>query len=125
MEAPPFVKKAVNTPKSWPGVFQPFYLAGSSVGRDVSVIAVGRKAVRRRAAAAAVMETTSTEKKGRKGKMHLLQWREMPRHLQFNPYIMTGYRPLLSPWGCINSIFYMHNETVNILTHGKKGTFFI
>lgn len=51
--------------------------------------------------------------------MHLLQWNDMPRHLQFNPYIMSGYRPLLSAWGCLNSIFYLHNETVNILTHGN------
>uniref|UniRef100_A0A1Y1LL88 Uncharacterized protein n=1 Tax=Photinus pyralis TaxID=7054 RepID=A0A1Y1LL88_PHOPY len=26
----------------------------------------------------------------------LLQWKDMPKHLQFNPYIFTGYRPLLS-----------------------------
>lgn len=49
----------------------------------------------------------------------LLHWRDMPRHLQFNPYIFTGYRPLLSIWGCIHSLFYIHNETINIITHGK------
>lgn len=49
----------------------------------------------------------------------LLLWEDMPRHLQFNPYVKTGYRPLLSAWGCIHSLFYLHNETVNILTHGK------
>lgn len=48
----------------------------------------------------------------------LLRFEDMPKHLQFNPYILTGYRPLLSTWGCINSIFYVHNETINILTHG-------
>lgn len=48
----------------------------------------------------------------------LLHWRDMPKHLQFNPYIFTGYRPMLSIWGCINSLFYMHNETINIITHG-------
>lgn len=52
-------------------------------------------------------------------KSHLLQWKDMPKHLQFNPYIFTGYRPLLSAWGCLNSLFYLHNETINILTHGK------
>lgn len=52
-------------------------------------------------------------------KTHLLQWKDMPKHLQFNPYIFTGYRPLLSVWGCLNSLFYLHNETINILTHGK------
>lgn len=49
----------------------------------------------------------------------LLQWKEMPRHLQFNPYVHTGYRPLTNFKGCLNSLFYYHNETVNILTHGE------
>lgn len=49
----------------------------------------------------------------------LLPWSDMPRHLQFNPYIYTGYRPLMNAWGCITSLFYVHNETVNILTHGE------
>jgi hypothetical protein len=51
--------------------------------------------------------------------IQLLQWEDMPKHLQFNPYVKTGYRPLLSAWGCIHSLFYLHNETVNILTHGE------
>lgn len=49
----------------------------------------------------------------------LLEWKDMPHHLQFNPYIKTGYRPLTSFIGCVQSLFYMHNETVNILTHGN------
>lgn len=49
----------------------------------------------------------------------LLQWKDMPQHLQFNPYVLTGYRPLQTIRGCINSLFYMHNETINILTHGE------
>lgn len=52
--------------------------------------------------------------------IQLLLWEDMPRHLQFNPYVKTGYRPLLSAWGCIHSLFYLHNETVNILTHGES-----
>jgi hypothetical protein len=60
----------------------------------------------------------------RKKTATLLRWRDMPRHLQFNPYIHTGYRPLLTAWGCINSLFYLHNETVNIVTHGKRLTIF-
>lgn len=49
----------------------------------------------------------------------LLQWKDMPQHLQFNPYVLTGYRPLQTFKGCMSSLFYMHNETINILTHGK------
>lgn len=49
----------------------------------------------------------------------LLNRKDIPKHLQFNPYIETGYRPLLSAWGCIMSLFYFHNETINIITHGE------
>lgn len=49
----------------------------------------------------------------------LLHRKELPKHLQFNPYIDTGYRPLLSAWECVMSLFYVHNETVNIITHGE------
>lgn len=52
-------------------------------------------------------------------KEDLLHWKDMPKHLQFNPYIFTGYRPLLSIWGCLSSLFYLHNETINILSHGN------
>ncbi|KOB78812.1 Uncharacterized protein OBRU01_01723 [Operophtera brumata] len=50
--------------------------------------------------------------------VQLLHWRDMPQHLQFNPYVLTGYRPLQSWTGCVCSLFYFHNETINILTHG-------
>lgn len=53
-------------------------------------------------------------------KKALLKRNDLPKHLQFNPYIETGYRPLLSAWGCLMSLFYFHNETINIITHGKS-----
>lgn len=43
---------------------------------------------------------------------------EMPRHLRFNKYVLTHYRPPSDSIGCLKSLFYLHNETVNILTHG-------
>lgn len=49
----------------------------------------------------------------------LLQWKDMPKYLQFNPYVLKGYRPLSNFKGCFFSLFYWHNETVNILTHGE------
>lgn len=49
----------------------------------------------------------------------LRRWSDMPRHLQFNPHILTGYRPLMTIRQCLGSLFYIHNETVNILTHGE------
>lgn len=48
----------------------------------------------------------------------LLRLHDVPFHLQFNRYIFTGYRPLMTSWQCLKSLFYWHNETINILTHG-------
>lgn len=46
---------------------------------------------------------------------------EIPDYLQFNPFVTNGYRCCkLSFWQSIYSLFYLHNETVNILTHGKN-----
>lgn len=58
------------------------------------------------------------EKKVKK-KQDLLHWKDMPKHLQFNPHILTGYRPLSDVWGCMSSMWQLHNETINIVTHGK------
>lgn len=48
----------------------------------------------------------------------LLHWKDMPKHLQYNPYVITGYRPLTNVRGCVSSLFYYHNESINIITHG-------
>uniref|UniRef100_A0A8D8PMX6 Progestin and adipoQ receptor family member 4 n=1 Tax=Cacopsylla melanoneura TaxID=428564 RepID=A0A8D8PMX6_9HEMI len=53
-----------------------------------------------------------------KPQTRLLSYSDMPPHLQFNPYITSGYRPILNAWGCLKSLSYIHNETVNIFTHG-------
>jgi len=44
---------------------------------------------------------------------------EMPDHLQFNEYIRKGYRKITDWKGCIFSLLFIHNETANIITHGK------
>lgn len=119
-------KQTFNHPENFGSDPAPGPSAAPSASR-ARCLGDGGRTARRRA-----METTSTKTDrcegggGRKGGWsgggaHLLRWKDMPKHLQFNPYIVTGYRPLLSPWGCVHSIFYMHNETVNILTHGKTG----
>ncbi|XP_073990987.1 progestin and adipoQ receptor family member 4 [Rhodnius prolixus] len=56
---------------------------------------------------------------------NLLKWHDMPPHLQFNPYIHTGYRPLLTFWESLASLFYLHNETINIVTHGVPIVFIL
>ncbi|KAJ8347384.1 hypothetical protein SKAU_G00287850 [Synaphobranchus kaupii] len=48
----------------------------------------------------------------------LLDWANSPPHLQFNKYVLTGYRPISSVQDCIRSLFYLHNELGNIYTHG-------
>ncbi|XP_035736155.1 progestin and adipoQ receptor family member 4-like [Vespa mandarinia] len=66
------------------------------------------------------MYTANGERKERNSSENLFlrRWVDMPRHLQFNPHIHTGYRPLMTVRQCIGSLFYIHNETVNIMTHG-------
>lgn len=49
----------------------------------------------------------------------LLDWASSPPHLQFNKYVLTGYRPISSVQDCIRSLFYLHNELGNIYTHGE------
>ena len=61
----------------------------------------------------------SNEKK-REGKRRsrLLKITDMPAYLQFNPWIVNGYRSSkLSTLECIASLLYWHNETINILSH--------
>ncbi|XP_049759622.1 progestin and adipoQ receptor family member 4 isoform X2 [Elephas maximus indicus] len=48
----------------------------------------------------------------------LLDWASSPQHLQFNKFVLTGYRPASSGSGCLRSLFYLHNELGNIYTHG-------
>lgn len=50
----------------------------------------------------------------------LLDWASSPPHLQFNKFVLTGYRPASSGPGCLRSLFYLHNELGNIYTHGKQ-----
>lgn len=50
----------------------------------------------------------------------LLDLAKTPTHLQFNKYVLTGYRPVSTAQECLGSLFYMHNELGNIYTHGKS-----
>lgn len=44
---------------------------------------------------------------------------DVPNYLRYNPYIKCGYRQQLDIKQCCSSLFYLHNETVNIYTHGR------
>ncbi|KAH8388532.1 hypothetical protein KR093_008932 [Drosophila rubida] len=72
------------------------------------------------ATSASSMSTTSASSKAiarPENIDQLLHWQDMPKYLQFNPYVLKGYRPLQTFKGCLLSLFYWHNETINILTH--------
>ncbi|XP_058824371.1 progestin and adipoQ receptor family member 3 isoform X2 [Topomyia yanbarensis] len=47
----------------------------------------------------------------------LLSYDDAPKHLQFNPFIRSGYRTILSTKLCLESIFWWTNETINIWSH--------
>ena len=49
----------------------------------------------------------------------LLTLHQIPTHLRFNRFVLSHYRAPTDWKGCILSLGYMHNETINILTHGK------
>ncbi|KAI8369433.1 pPR-type GPCR protein [Radiomyces spectabilis] len=51
-------------------------------------------------------------------KSKTLTWNEIPKWMQDNQYITTGYRyPTGSYTGCIKTLFFLHNESVNIWSH--------
>ena len=42
-----------------------------------------------------------------------------PSWLQFNKFVLSGYRCNLTTSECLMSLTYLHNESVNIYSHGK------
>lgn len=70
----------------------------------------------KRAAYSAVSGTQELEKEIEK-KLTLL-WNDLPTWQRDNHYIHTGYRTASDSYrGSFNSLFYLHNESVNIYTH--------
>lgn len=51
------------------------------------------------------------------GKKPLLNIKEVPEYMQGNPYIWSGYRVNFNLGDTVMSLFYMHNETLNVWTH--------
>ena len=48
----------------------------------------------------------------------LLKWSDLPSWQQDNHYILGDYRPASNSYlGSFQSLFYLHNESVNIHTH--------
>ncbi|XP_077978260.1 progestin and adipoQ receptor family member 4-like [Glandiceps talaboti] len=55
----------------------------------------------------------------------LLTWSKMPAYLQFNRFVLNGYRPTMSVQDCLKSLTYMHNESLNIYSHGITLIYFL
>ena len=50
--------------------------------------------------------------------MRLLSFQEIPDWHKDNEFVLHGYRPeFKAARACLNSLYYLHNETVNIYTH--------
>jgi len=58
-------------------------------------------------------------------KPSLLDFPQVPAHLRFNKYVFSYYRPPLDIRGCIASLTYWHNETINIMTHAVPVLFIL
>lgn len=56
---------------------------------------------------------------------HVVCFEDLPTWMQSDPYIRQGYRKQLGSFSkCYESLFYLHNETVNIWSHLLVGIFF-
>lgn len=61
-------------------------------------------------------ESLSRRERGRRRKVYT-SFNSLPKELQSNQYIVSGYRLQLSAWESIKSVFGLHNETGNIWSH--------
>ncbi|CAF4307613.1 unnamed protein product, partial [Rotaria sordida] len=50
-------------------------------------------------------------------KLRLYSFEMIPEYLQSNPYIRSGYRYGLNFIGCLFSLFYLNNESINVWSH--------
>ena len=49
---------------------------------------------------------------------NITAWEELPQWMKKDPYIRRGYRRQLDSFSaCFASIFYLHNESINIWSH--------
>ncbi|MCJ1288725.1 hypothetical protein MMC34_000254 [Xylographa carneopallida] len=74
---------------------------------------------------AVVDETTKLKDQSKQAIQSLLTFEDLPEWMQGDPYIRGGYRKQLnSLTECFESLFYLHNESVNIWSHLLGGVFF-
>ncbi|KAI0842212.1 HlyIII-domain-containing protein [Hypoxylon sp. FL0890] len=72
---------------------------------------------RRSSASSSLVQTAKDVEQKVASALHIL-WDDLPTWRRDNHYIITGYRPdSNSYWRSFTSLFYVHNEFVNIWTH--------
>ena len=65
-------------------------------------------------------------REGAKSFQHTLSWEDLPPWMQSDPYIRRGYRRQLDSFSaCLQSIFHLHNESVNIWSHILPTLFYL
>jgi len=57
--------------------------------------------------------------------MRLVKITDLPTWYEVNPYIQTGYRPVMGFWRTLGTLFEWHNETLNIYSHLIPGIYFL
>lgn len=83
--------------------------------QDVGVSSANEKELEKPLGRSDVMVVSDNNIDGKKKQLLTLQ--QIPTHLRFNRFVLSHYRAPTDCRGCINSLGYMHNETINILTH--------
>jgi adiponectin receptor len=57
--------------------------------------------------------------------MRLVKITDLPPWYEVNPYIQTGYRPVMGFWRTLGTMFQWHNETLNIYSHLLPGLYYL
>jgi len=57
--------------------------------------------------------------------MRLVKITDLPPWYEVNPYVLTGYRPVMTFWPTLRTLFQWHNETLNIYTHLLPGIYYL
>lgn len=73
-----------------------------------------------------VVEKLQSDKTGFPQKQHVFHASDVPKWMQWDPFIQRGYRTQLNSFKrCFWSLFYLHNESINTWSHVLAGIYFL